>query len=370
MLALWRRHLTNCPHRSKGRAYVKCSCPIWCDGELSGRRLRTSLKTRDWQRAIRKAAALENPAAPCKPIAEATAAFEESYRDRAPASQAKMAVTMRELRVYCEHAGLTDLSELALPHLDAFRATRKLGPLASLRELGRLRYFFRFCQKRKWIQDNPAAESEAPRNIRPPEVMPYTPEDIARMLAAAERIGKTTYERQRARTLLLLLRYTGLRITDAITLERDRIHGGRILLHTQKTGGTVFLAVPSELQKALDSLPAPRGAAGESRYYFWNGVTSTRALKGIAERTLAAVFRLAKVPGAHAHRFRHSLATEILARGGSEQDAADILGISAAIVRKHYAKWSQARQQRIDRLMEAVYPGTSAAHGEKAPIIN
>ena len=79
---------------------------------------------------------------------------------------------MRELRAYCEREGLSDLSEITLEHLDAFRTGRKLGPLATLRELGRLRYFFKFCLKRKWITDNPAADSEAPRNIRPPEVVP------------------------------------------------------------------------------------------------------------------------------------------------------------------------------------------------------
>lgn len=98
----------------------------------------------------------------------------------------------------------------------------------------------------------------------------------------------------------------------------------------------------------------------ESRWSFWNGITSRRAVVGIAERTLAAVFKKSKVEGAHAHRFRHTLATEILARGGTEQDAADILGTSAAVVRKHYAKWSQAR------LFEAVYPGTYLVH-EKRP---
>ena len=77
-----------------------------------------------------------------------------------------------------------------------------------------------------------------------------------------------------------------------------------------------------------------------------------------------------KVEGAHAHRFRHTLATEILARGGTEQDVADILGISAAVVRRHYAKWSASRQQRITRLFEAVYPGTYLVREEKGPVIN
>jgi len=92
---------------------------------------------------------------------------------------------------------------------------------------------------------------------------------------------------------------------------------------------------------------------------------------GIAERTLASVFKRSGVAGAHAHRFRHTLATDILARGGTKQDVADILGISPAIVRKHYAKWSQARQQqRISRLFEAVYPGTYLVREEKGPLVN
>jgi hypothetical protein len=52
------------------------------------------------------------------------------------------------------------------------------------------------------------------------------------------------------------------------------------------------------------------------------------------------------------------LATEILARGGTEQDCADILEGSVRVwFERHYAKWLQARQQRITKPFEAVYPG-------------
>src|SRR3974390_3132757 len=39
---------SNPVHRS---AYTKCSCPIWCDGELNGERYRRSVGLRDWNRA-------------------------------------------------------------------------------------------------------------------------------------------------------------------------------------------------------------------------------------------------------------------------------------------------------------------------------
>ncbi len=93
-------------------------------------------------------------------------------------------------------------------------------------------------------------------------------------------------------------------------------------------------------------------------------------MKGIVERTLAAVFKKSGVRRAHAHRFRHTLATELLGNGASFSEVADILGNSEQIVRKHYAKWSPARQERIDALMEAVYLGTNWAQTGKEPVLN
>jgi len=51
-----------------------------------------------------------------------------------------------------------------------------------------------------------------------------------------------------------------------------------------------------------------------------------------------------------AHRFRHTLATEVLELGGTIDEAADILGDTPNVIRKHYAKWTAARQARIDAL--------------------
>jgi hypothetical protein len=97
------------------------------------------------------------------------------------------------------------------------------------------------------------------------------------------------------------------------------------------------------------------GAAGpggpDCPSFFWSGHGSTRSMIRDATHTLAAVFAESGVPNAGAHRFRHTLATEVLGLGGTFEDAADILGNSPAIVRKHYAKWSAGRQARISGLL-------------------
>ena len=61
----------------------------------------------------------------------------------------------------------------------------------------------------------------------------------------------------------------------------------------------------------------------------------------------AGGFQALGVKGAHAHKFRHTLATDMLAKGKTTADVAGILGISEAVVIRHYTRWSQARQERI-----------------------
>lgn len=44
--------------------------------------------------------------------------------------------------------------------------------------------------------------------------------------------------------MVLLLRYTGLRISDVATLARERVRNGRIYLYTMKNGKPIFLPIP------------------------------------------------------------------------------------------------------------------------------
>ncbi len=59
--------------------------------------------------------------------------------------------------------------------------------------------------------------------------------------------------------MVLLLRYTGLRISDVATLARDRVREDPIHLYTMKNGKPVFSPIPAFLREALDLLPTPKG---------------------------------------------------------------------------------------------------------------
>ena len=250
---------------------------------------------------------------------------------------------------------MRSVDEVGVEDLDAYRKSRgEIAGLTWLKEIEILRQFFQFCTVRNWTDSNPATGVEKPKNLKPSEVVPYTREEVTRILAACDAIGRTPYERLRARATILLLRYTALRIADVALLAKDRVRDGEINVRTQKSGQVVWLPIHPELQAALNALPAPRGCT-DSEYVFWSGNGQADSMVRAAERTLSAVFLKSEVQGAHAHRFRHILATELLEKGWTYEDVAEVLGNSAAIVRKHYAKWSKGRQEQITDMMNSVF---------------
>lgn len=248
--------------------------------------------------------------------------------------------------------------------LEDFRRTRDIGPVTWKVELQALRTFFGYFVSRKWITTNPAKEMKSQRNFKPKDVVPYSPKEEGLILAACDLIGgakyqrsAASYERLRARAMVMLRRHTALRISGICTLRKGAISWDeetatwRVFLRTQQAGESVFFPIPNEPKLSLDALPLPRNATKDCPFYFRNGITSKRAVVGIAERSLSAVFKKSGVKYPHAHRYRHTLATSLLGRGASFQEIADILGNTAEVVRKHYGKWSKGRQDNIDRLM-------------------
>jgi len=373
----------------------KCNCPFHADGIYEAGRIRQSLKTRSRHVADRRLAELirkldaqveaqaGNGGAVTPTLAEAAKRFlrkhgeltaDRKYRgDSEYATWRKYRTKLNLLETFCTKRGITALDRVTLAVLEDYHHSRVVSAVTWKVELQALRTFFAYCVSHKWIANNPAKEMKPPRNIKPNEVVPYTLLEESQILAACDQIGGAayqrvgaTYERLRARAMVKLLRHTALRISDVCTLRKDSVSWDqeastwRIWVRTQKSGEAVYLPMPEDLKVALDVLPLPRNAPQDCSNYFWNGQTSRRAVVGIAERALAAVFKKSGVKSAHAHRFRHTLATRLLEQGATFEQVADILGNSPEVVRKHYGKWSKGRQNNIDRLMNAHFQTGSA----------
>lgn len=369
MLTLQRRHSRKCPDRTKGPNFLRCRghCSIRICGMQNGKRVRTSLKTRDLQRAARRLAEmLEDDALgrSRKALTDAIEAFHAQHAERAAETKRKYKRVLSFLARYCEGAHLRCVDQITVETMDGYAVWRNKDNWTWIKEIEILRQFFAFCIDREWTRKNPARALKRPRLLEANDVVPFTSAEIVRIIAACDQIGRAPYERLRSRAMVLLMRYAGLRVSDVVTLSRDHIKGIHLEKRAVKNHRMIRVELHQDVVKALELLPHPKAAARDSRLFFSGGNASLRSLVKGAQRLLAAVFKRAKVDGGHPHRFRHTLASELLGKGAKIEDIAGILADSPATVRRHYAKWTpelQARQDQVIRLVR----GTNLAHAEE-----
>ena len=353
MLAIYRRHLKSCSHRSEGRAYRRCHCPIWVDGFIGAKDIRESLDVRDWQKAqdqVREweaAGAKESPTAKNEPTT-IQAAVDADLRDALAQGLRKSTIgqyraVLRRLAEFATQRGIRYVAELDIAAMAAFRESWTDKPITALKRLEKLRSFFKFCQSRGWIAENPARMLKNPK-VPVKVTLPFTRDHMANILAAAGEYRGHSKSALAARAFILLLRYSGLRIGDAVTLSRERINDGRLFLYTAKTGTPVWLPLPPPVLEAL------KATAGAGPYFFWTPEATAKSCARDWERTLRRIFRMAGIPSGHAHRFRDTFAVELLLAGVPLERVSTLLGHqSTRVTEKHYSPWVAARQEQLEQ---------------------
>jgi len=364
MLTVYRRHRKGCPHREDGRRYRRCQCPIWVDGFLAGREIRKSLDHRDWTRAqglIRQWEADGRSTSEPKPepitVKEACDKFlaDAEARGLREPTLYKYRLLFRRLQEFATDQGMRLLCECDLDFLRRFRASWPNRNIAARKKLEAMRAFFRFCWESDWIPSNPAIKLKPPKITDPP-TMPFSREEVIKILAACNKYpGRRgqwgRVNAQRLRALVHLLRFSGLRIRDAVTLNRDRIANGKLLLYTAKTGTPVHIPLPEFVVQELD---LSRGT--NPQFFFWSGEGKPKSCVGDWQRSLKKLFRLAEVLDGHAHRFRHTFATELLLAGVPLDRVATLLGhTNSKITEKHYSPWIRARQEQLEADVRKVW---------------
>lgn len=257
-------------------------------------------------------------------------------------------IIFKQLAVFAGARGLGHLNQLTTNHLTEFRADWKgTSALAGAKKLERLKSFFRFCVEQRWLRENPAKALRNPKVVINP-TLPFTEGEMqAIRTAALKRIDSVRADgrdgARRLHALILFLRYTGLRISDAVGCSADRLQNGKLWLYTQKTGQHVYCPIPEFVARELDSIPRMT-----ERYWFWSGHGSLETARKEWSDKLARVFEDTKVDG-HAHQFRDTFAVELLKAGVPIERVSVLLGhASVRITEKHYNPWNRARQAQAE----------------------
>jgi integrase/recombinase XerD len=368
MLTVYRRH-NPALCKSTDRYYKRCTCPTWVEGMVGDKYVRHSLKTRSWERAVakvRKMDATEDPTpVPAKkdePVTIERAVNEyladAKARELGEATLYKLNIIFRkQLLAWSKAEGYKLLREFDLRAVQAYRATWKDGALAKKKKQERLTGFFWFCIRAGWITQNPTnGLGRITVNQTPTDY--FTRKEFDKIIDATyayrENRGETgSANSTRLRTLTLLMRWSGLRIRDAITLERTRLIGDNLMLYQAKTGTPVYVPLPPQVAEALRNIPD--GPKPNPRYFFWTGNGLPKSAVADWQRSFRRLFALAgleKPDGStkrcFPHMFRDAFAVEMLLAGVPIDQVSILLGHkSVKITEKHYAPWVKARQEQL-----------------------
>jgi integrase/recombinase XerD len=346
VLSIYRRHRLKCKH-TEDRISKQCRCPLWATGTIESKPYRRSLKTRSFERAEQLKREIENGSKPDQPksitIKDALAAFIKDCETRNLSRNTlrKYRTLESTLNTFGQDQAILRCSDLNPDSLRDFRSSRHLAPITASKEIGHLRTFFQFCIEREWITKNPAKNIKAPQLKIIPR-LPFSEKEIQNILSKAED--------DRELAFLLTLRHTGLRIGDASLLRVSNLSGSRVYLYTTKAGTAVSILIPDSLLNLLKKIP-PKGG-----YFFLRGEsTHPHTASDLWRKRIKAICKEVGIVPDHPHRFRHSLAADLLSKGVSVENVAAILGNSPAIVVKHYSQWISSRQDALDLALRSTW---------------
>ena len=379
-LFVYARHQANCSKKSD-RFWRRCRCPKWIRGILDGKSVRVAAWTTDWEVAEAKAREMEQPLYPQTKIAqpapadvkekpqritieEAVEAFlddEQGRQLRKGTSGQSKTLLRKQLIPWAKEQNLQFLDELTVAVLSRFRAywskDLRNGQNTARRKHERLCGFFHFCIRSEWMEKNPARLLKPIKVHRVPTGY-YTRDEFARIVDATYVYGNWKgghdfhHRGARLRALLLLMRWGGLSITDAVTLQRDKLTlDGRLFLYRAKTGTPAYVPLPTEVVHLLRGIPN-----SNPRYFFWSGNGDVENAKKSWDKSLRRVFKAANIreldgspKRCTAHMCRDTFAVELLLSGVPLDQVSLLLAHdSIKVTERHYAPFVKARQEQLE----------------------
>ena len=214
--------------------------------------------------------------------------------------------TFRSLEAYADGRGLVDLDQIDADALRICLEERGLAASTRRTELGRVKAFFRHAVQEGWGDQSPA------------------------------------------QALMLLMRWSGLAIGDAVTLPRSDLREcGELVLPRAKSGELVPVLLPAPVIAAIEGLPERYGP-----HYFWTGTSLRETCTKYWRQRLRGIAIAAGVKNFHPHRLRDTLAVELLRSGVAMHDVSTLVGHSSVrTTERHYADWNTAKRNRLARIV-------------------
>lgn len=257
------------------------------------------------------------------------------------------------LAFVAEHFGalpnLELLGKLEVADFRAFLAKRRRDGLSSrslARILSTLRSFFRFLDRVEGIRN------EALPNVRTPKIGHHIPRplDAESALEVIESISELEAEpwvRARDMAVVSLLYGCGLRISEALGLDRSDLPIGDALVIRGKRGRERMVPVLPVVRAAIEKYLklCPFDLTGEGPLFL--GKRGGRLYPRAIQSAMQDLRKSLGLPdNATPHALRHSFATHLLAAGGDLRTIQELLGHADLSTTQHYTEVDNASLMR------------------------
>ena len=363
-VSVYARHSSKCSKsRERGTGQFKrCKCPLWLRWGKDGKK---SAKTRSWDIATKAARKLEqelelaaNGIEPLKKPDHITiqSAVDLYLSDMNQRSLAKPTVDkarrmITRLRDYANAQGIILLKDVTARLLTEWRNTWTFKAKSSSPAVhwAVSKTFSKWAFRTDLIEVDPSAKLKSLPSEHN-QVQPLTQGDMQRLLAATDNCEFSQEVAYRVKTIILLMRWSGLACMDAATLRRDALGDDNNLTRRRnKTNVEVFVPLPPAVAEMLRAL-----TNDHPDYFFWN---PERLKKTSIVCEFSVLFRKVfdKAGISHSkeemlsHRFRHTFAVEMLLAGVPIELVSKLLGHKTTrTTEKFYSAWVKERQRKLE----------------------
>ncbi len=397
-LKIFRRHQARCsrypsglkkpftsrPTTPKDKKADSCECQIWCLGYLSGethvvdgrlkpKRVFASLGTNDWTAAEQEVARLYKrgtvpPIQRVPPVIDDGAitvryAGLRYLESRTGASldpiekdtlEHYRSLIDQRLIPYCDEKGITLIQDLENRDLcskftESWRQMRRnVGELLAMStrktEMQRFRTFLKFCVENGWMAKSGADGIKTRKKTTAQEEERHGLElaEYQQLLDAPESADLTAQENQETRVAVELMRWAGLRISDAHKfnspeiLRNEKGDGWNADFIQKKTRKRCSSPLPDHVVDALNALPG-RIENGTKHFFTCTYTALRMRVDTLAERAQTGKrFAHPFTP----HCLRHTFAIQHFNEGTPVELVSKWLGHeSTAVTIEHYHNW-------------------------------
>jgi integrase/recombinase XerD len=371
-ITIFVRHKAECP-RAGDEFYKGCRCSKHLRWSHGGRQHRQAAKTRTWSIAEERRREVEAQFAAADPMHPVEVVRLEAQSGKTIERGIELFLSDkltqgldrdvlkkydRELgrfrefmakrsKFFPREIGQDDLTEFRAGWLDLYPSSTTRAKVQE-----RLRAFLRYCYELQLIDRVPKL---SPITVDEPPTLPLSASQYKKLLKVIPDEFTPT-KAQRIHALVRLMRYSGLAIRDAVTLERDQLKKDsidgldRIVTSRQKTGTHVSVPIPPDVAVEVK---VAMGLNEHPQYVFWNtGTGKPQTAVTNWQHDLRQVFRAAGMPEGHPHQLRDTFAVALLEKGVPLEEVSKLLGHkSIKTTEESYAPWVKARQDRLDSLV-------------------